>query len=333
MGCKPLTNNFFYPLEIIHSKKKATEQKKRINYYPFGLEHKGYNNTISSNGNSAAQKFGFGGKELQDELGLDWYDVSARNYDPALGRWMNLDPLAEDMRRHSPYNYAFDNPIFFIDPDGMAPMVNDGIYIDEDGNKIGEDSKGESDGKVYVVKGSSKSQVNKATKAGKTIETSELKESFELPSNETKEEHASMVKKAGTDDSREFSSTEIEQRDGTTYNHNVEGEEQEAGDNAHINPVKNLPTDKKGIVKTIAHTHNVDPSKHNTEDVTYTPGNKPSPADYKIASRNPNAINVVINTRKNKVHVIKASRNRKGKVTNKRSVTLKSSTYFKKKYE
>ncbi|MCV6630495.1 MAG: RHS repeat-associated core domain-containing protein [Flavobacteriaceae bacterium] len=92
------------------------------NYYPFGLTHKGYNDISSPLGNDTAKKFGFGGKEYQDELSLDWYDITARNYDPALGRWMNLDPLADQMRRHSPYNYAFDNPVFFIDPDGMAPI-------------------------------------------------------------------------------------------------------------------------------------------------------------------------------------------------------------------
>ena len=89
----------------------------------FGLKHKGYNNVVSSNGNSVAQRWKFGGKEYNEELGLDWYDFSARNYDPALGRWMNIDPLAEhpNQIQNTPYHYALNNPILYDDPDGKCP--------------------------------------------------------------------------------------------------------------------------------------------------------------------------------------------------------------------
>lgn len=118
MGCKKPNTDFCNFLEIAYSEKRDYVGKKCVNYYPFGLKHKGYNFVI----NAQHYPFGYNGKEENDELGLEWLDFGARNYNASLGRWMNLDPLAELMRRHSPYNYAFDNPVYFIDPDGMAPF-------------------------------------------------------------------------------------------------------------------------------------------------------------------------------------------------------------------
>ncbi|SEP23449.1 RHS repeat-associated core domain-containing protein [Flavobacterium sp. CF108] len=47
------------------------------------------------------------------------YDYGARNYDPALGRWMNIDPMAERYFGETPYNYVMNSPVNSIDPDGM----------------------------------------------------------------------------------------------------------------------------------------------------------------------------------------------------------------------
>ena len=85
-------------------------------YYPFGLKHEGYNYTYSTGNN-----YKYNGKELQDELGLNVYDYDNRIYDPAYGRFWEIDPKGELGRKWSPYNYCFDNPIYFQDPDGMWP--------------------------------------------------------------------------------------------------------------------------------------------------------------------------------------------------------------------
>ena len=75
----------------------------------------------------SGNKYKFQEQERQEELGLNWNSFKWRNYDYAIGRFMSVDPKAETSRRWSPYNYAYNNPMFFIDPDGMQSERFDGV--------------------------------------------------------------------------------------------------------------------------------------------------------------------------------------------------------------
>ena len=101
------------------------------NYYPFGLKHKGYNNVV----NGEEYPYRYNGKEWQDELGLDWYDLGARVYDPAGVQFGSIDPKAEEYYFQSPYVFSADNPVFFVDINGMGVDENEDDYgIDKNGN-------------------------------------------------------------------------------------------------------------------------------------------------------------------------------------------------------
>ncbi len=78
-------------------------------------------------------KYEYNGKELDTETGLYYY--GARYYKPRVGCWLSVDPLAVTMQSWSPYNFAFNNPLRFIDPLGLAPADIIFNSIDENGNK------------------------------------------------------------------------------------------------------------------------------------------------------------------------------------------------------
>jgi RHS repeat-associated protein len=64
-----------------------------------------------------AKLYRYNGIERNDELGLDL--AAFRSYDPAIGRWLQVDPLAEIMPSMTPYRFGFNNPVLWSDPLGL----------------------------------------------------------------------------------------------------------------------------------------------------------------------------------------------------------------------
>ncbi len=104
------------------------------NYYPSGASLA----ESPAQSDQGTQPYKYNGKELDREGGWDAYDYGARMYDPAMGRFMTMDPMAEKYYSVSPYAYCGNNPVNRIDPTGMAvEHIEGGVrYTGEDAHKL-----------------------------------------------------------------------------------------------------------------------------------------------------------------------------------------------------
>jgi len=113
-----------YTVDPLNNQLKIMDEN---HYYPFGLKHNGYSATQQMytpppgqwqiyepavtlipvvNAADVAYKYKYQGQERQDELQLNWDSFKWRNYDYAIGRFMSIDPLAEEYVYNSPYAFA-----------------------------------------------------------------------------------------------------------------------------------------------------------------------------------------------------------------------------------
>jgi RHS repeat-associated protein len=232
--------------------------KQVSSYYPFGLNIKGLTTQVTiEDAKHPANEYLYNGKMFQDELGLDWLDYGARMYDAVLGRWHSVDPLAEKYRRWTPYNYCVNNPMRFIDPDGMSFID----FFNKKGERIGTDGN-EKDTRSFVVLNRREAKrVNTVDKMGGTTKLSELKSAKESPSKAALLSSLADLK-ATIESGGGKERTSITFNDGTSVEGSLGSEVSVSGSDprtAFVNSEATLPKlpDDKTLndIETINHSH------------------------------------------------------------------------------
>jgi RHS repeat-associated protein len=101
-----------------------SEILQESHYYPFGMRMSGP--WVQS---QKASRYGYNGKEKVDELGLGWLDYGGRWYNPAIGRWGQVDPYSEIYEKMSHFSFVENNPAIATDFNGSIVVYVNGFRI------------------------------------------------------------------------------------------------------------------------------------------------------------------------------------------------------------
>jgi RHS repeat-associated protein len=131
---------FFYHHDHLGSTSYVTDASgevyQHLEYFAFGETF------VEEHSNTHRTPYLFSGKELDSETGL--YYFGARYYDPRTSVWQSVDPLTDKYAALSPYQYAANNPMKYVDPDGRDLV----IWYTESGKEKSYNFKGVADAKM-----------------------------------------------------------------------------------------------------------------------------------------------------------------------------------------
>ena len=121
-------------------------------YYPFGMNMIG----IERQGTLMYQFNGM--VEKEEAFGLELYETPFRSYDAQLGRFWQVEPLADIYCSISMYQFAYNNPVSFNDPSGLNPIGDPPDKEEERDNSGTSEAQGEieSAGQIIPVDSSPK---------------------------------------------------------------------------------------------------------------------------------------------------------------------------------
>jgi len=107
------------------TKTGAAVQQQQDDYYPFGME------ILRGTAPTPKNEYLYNKKELQEETAE--YDFKYRFYDPVIGRFNNVDRLADKYANMTPYQFCSNSPIWLKELDGLEGIKS--TEVDDNGNK------------------------------------------------------------------------------------------------------------------------------------------------------------------------------------------------------